>query len=308
MGPTASGKTELAMAISDILPCEIISVDSTQVYKGMDIGSAKPSQEELEKYPHHLIDIRDPSDAYSVASFRTDVLRLIEEILLRGHIPLLVGGTMLYFKALMTGLSDLPKANQDVRRTITMLAKSKGWGAVHDCLAAVDPQAAMRIHENDSQRLQRALEIYMVSGKTMTELQLTQRARHYLPYTFLNLAITPDNRSILHERIALRCKKMFDHGFIDEVKGLYAREDLNLNLPAIRSVGYRQVWNFLEAGGDLETTMYKCIIATRQLAKRQLTWLRSWLHVNWFNSLSSSLLSEVLASINDARKSIDSFH
>lgn len=300
MGPTASGKTALAMRLCDVLPCEIISVDSAQVYRGLDIGAAKPDLDELARYPHHLIDIRDPGDPYSAAEFRDDALALMQKIVSKGHIPLLVGGTMLYFRALVNGLADLPSADQKVRDEISKVAQEKGWSGVRDLLAAVDPEAAQRLHENDAQRLQRALEVYMVSGKTLTELQKAQNTNELFPYRYVSLAIAPKERKILHDQIALRCHQMFETGFVDEVKCLYVRGDLTMSLPSIRSVGYRQVWEYLEGRLSKDIVIDKCIIATRQLAKRQLTWLRSWPDIHWLDSLSTSLLSDALAFINSA--------
>ena len=299
MGPTASGKTALAMMLCDVLPCEIISVDSAQVYRGLDIGAAKPSADELKNYPHHMINIREPNEPYSAAEFRHDALEMMHNICLRGHIPLLVGGTMLYFKALMDGLADLPPADQKIRDEISDIAHKKGWGHVRDLLMEVDPETAVRLHANDAQRLQRALEVYKVSGKTLTELQKTQKTTEVFPYHCLNLAIAPKERKVLHQRIELRCNKMFAVGFVDEVKKLHARSNLHLDLPSVRSVGYRQVWEYLDGFLSKDVVMDKCIIATRQLAKRQLTWLRSWPDIHWLDSLSASLLHDALTIINN---------
>jgi tRNA dimethylallyltransferase len=276
MGPTASGKTSIAVSLVQQAPFEIISVDSAQVYRGMDIGAGKPSADILAKAPHRLINIRDPIDSYSAADFRHDALNEIADIQSKGKIPLLVGGTMLYFKALRDGLTAMPPANQEVRGKILELANESGWQAVHDRLAAVDSESAARIHPNDPQRLQRALEIYELSGKSITTIHKEGKQQENLPFDLRFIAIIPGQRSILHQKIAERLKQMLEQGFIDEVKKLYSRGDLNPSLPAIRSVGYRQIWAFLEGTYDESTMQEKALAATRQLAKRQLTWLRSW--------------------------------
>ncbi|WP_415837498.1 tRNA (adenosine(37)-N6)-dimethylallyltransferase MiaA [Parendozoicomonas haliclonae] len=294
MGPTASGKTDLAVALHERLPCDIISVDSALVFKGMDIGTAKPDAELLARAPHRLIDIRDPAQAYSAAEFREDALKEMNEIVARGRIPLLVGGTMLYYKALRDGLADLPAADEAVRQEILNQAETEGWAVVHARLQDVDPASAARIHPTDPQRLQRALEIYLVSGRTMTEL-VAEQERSKLPFRVLNLAVAPQDRSVLHERIALRFQKMVEAGFIDEVKALYERGDLHPGLPSIRCVGYRQAWSYLDGELSHDEMIFKGIVATRQLAKRQFTWLRSWEELNWFDSLSAHLQDEAVA-------------
>ena len=296
MGPTAAGKTDLAVTLHEQLPCDIISVDSALVYKGMDIGTAKPGSELLARAPHRLIDIRDPAETYSAAEFRADALREMKEITARGRIPLLVGGTMLYYKALRDGLADMPAADEAVRQEILDQAESEGWAAVHARLQSVDPASAARIHPTDPQRLQRALEVYLVSGRTVTELVAEQK-RTQLPYRVLNLAVAPQERSILHERIALRFHQMMDAGFIDEVEALYARKDLHPGLPSIRCVGYRQAWSYLDGELSRDEMVDRGIIATRQLAKRQFTWLRSWENLNWFDSLSADLLDSAMLSV-----------
>ena len=296
MGPTAAGKTDLAVTLHEQLPCDIISVDSALVYKGMDIGTAKPGSELLARAPHRLIDIRDPAETYSAAEFRADALREMKEITARGRIPLLVGGTMLYYKALRDGLADMPAADEAVRQEILDQAESEGWAAVHARLQSVDPESAARIHPTDPQRLQRALEVYLVSGRTVTELVAEQK-RTQLPYRVLNLAVAPQERSILHERIALRFHQMMDAGFIDEVEALYARKDLHPGLPSIRCVGYRQAWSYLDGELSRDEMVDRGIIATRQLAKRQFTWLRSWENLNWFDSLSADLLDSAMLSV-----------
>ncbi|WP_273803425.1 tRNA (adenosine(37)-N6)-dimethylallyltransferase MiaA [Providencia rettgeri] len=282
MGPTASGKTALAIELRKHLPVEIISVDSALIYRGMDIGTAKPTAEELSQAPHRLIDILDPSLPYSAADFRRDALKVMSEITAQGKIPLLVGGTMLYFKALLEGLSPLPSADASVRAQIEQIAQEHGWSEVHRQLAEVDPVAAARIHPNDPQRLSRALEVYLISGQTMTEM--TQTAGEELPYNVFQFAIAPQDRKILHERIEQRFHLMIDAGFEEEVRALYHRGDLHVDLPAIRCVGYRQMWSYLDGEISHDEMVYRGICATRQLAKRQITWLRSWENVCWLDS------------------------
>jgi tRNA dimethylallyltransferase len=274
MGPTASGKTAAALAIAQQVPCEIISVDSALVYRGMDIGTAKPSKEELAAVPHHLIDIIDPLDSYSVAQFRTDTLRLVAEISARGKVALLVGGTMLYYKGLADGLDDLPGADAAVRARLDQEASRIGWPAMHARLAQLDPATAARLKPNDSQRVQRALEIHALSGKPMSEL-LAQREKEELPFDLVSFALEPSDRAWLHQRIARRFDIMLDSGFLDEVTALRARGDLHPGLPSIRCVGYRQAWEYLDGAIDYAAMRETGIIATRQLCKRQLTWLRS---------------------------------
>ena len=281
-GPTASGKTDLAMRLVDEFNGEIISVDSALIYRQMTIGTAKPSAEELAAYPHHLVDILDPTEAYSAARFRVDALALIEDIQARGRLPILAGGTMLYFKALRDGMSELPEADPNVRREIEATAAEKGWPFVHLQLAEVDPESAERIHPNDPQRLQRALEVQRLSGVSMTEhRRIEQQNRAELPFTPIQIAIAPDDRSILHKRIAERFDKMLSNEFEDEVTTLFNRGDLNAGMPSIRCVGYRQMWSYLEREISYDQMREKGIIATRQLAKRQFTWLRSWQDLNW---------------------------
>ncbi|MEQ7919763.1 tRNA (adenosine(37)-N6)-dimethylallyltransferase MiaA [Xanthomonas sp. WHRI 1810A] len=303
MGPTAAGKTDLAIELTKVLPCELISVDSALVYRGMDIGTAKPSKALLGAYPHRLIDILDPSESYSAADFRRDALSAMAEITARGKIPLLVGGTMLYFKALLEGLADMPAADPEVRAQLESEARSKGWQALHDELAAIDPVSAARIHPNDPQRLSRALEVYRVSGLSMTahrDQQTAQSAEaaasgcHQLPYTVANLAIAPLDRSVLHTRIAQRFTHMLDQGFVEEVVALRSRGDLHSNMPSIRAVGYRQVWDHLDGKLTRDEMQERGIIATRQLAKRQFTWLRSWEDLHWLDSLACDNLPRAL--------------
>ncbi|WP_160052633.1 tRNA (adenosine(37)-N6)-dimethylallyltransferase MiaA [Shewanella litoralis] len=282
MGPTASGKTALAIEMATQHNCEIISVDSALIYRGMDVGSAKPSAQELALAPHRLIDILDPSESYSAADFRRDALVAIEDIIARGKTPLLVGGTMMYFKALLEGLSPLPSADDAVRQQILLQAEAQGWDALHQELCSIDPVAGERIHPNDPQRLSRALEVYRISGKTMTELTQTKSAA--LPYDVVQFAIAPNDRKVLHELIAKRFNIMLDQGFIDEVATLKARGDLHLDMPSMRCVGYRQCWQYLDNEFDHATMVEKATAATRQLAKRQLTWLRSWPDLQWLES------------------------
>lgn len=285
MGPTASGKTDLAIALRQQLPVEVISVDSALIYKGMDIGTAKPTPAELALAPHRLIDILDPKESYSAMNFREDALKEMAEISASGRIPLLVGGTMLYYKALLEGLSPLPSADPIIRAEIEEKAAKIGWVGMHQELLAIDPVAGARINPNDSQRINRALEVFYITGKTMTEL--TAEKGEALPYRLLQFAIAPQDRAILHERIALRFQKMMDLGFEEEVKRLFLREDLHIDLPSIRCVGYRQMWEYLQGDISLDEAIYKGICATRQLAKRQITWLRSWKdEITWLDSLN----------------------
>lgn len=283
MGPTASGKTDLAIELSQRYPCDLISVDSALVYRGMDIGSAKPSAEEQARAPHRLIDIRDPAVAYSAAEFREDALREMAEIAAVGRIPLLVGGTMLYFKALFEGLADMPETDLAVRQQIEQQAIEQGWPALHAELAQVDPESAARIHPNHSQRIERALNVFRTTGQTMTALHQRQQSQPF-PYRTLQMAIAPLDRQVLHQRIERRFQLMVEQGFIDEVKALRARPDLHLDLPSMRAVGYRQIWEYLEGQLSLPEAIERGIIATRQLAKRQFTWLRNWPEVRWIHT------------------------
>lgn len=292
MGPTASGKTDLAIEICEKLPCEIISVDSALIYKGMDIGTAKPSATELKKAPHKLIDILDPAQSYSVAEFRKDALQEMQEITLRGKIPLLVGGTMMYFNALLNGLSPLPESDQEVRRAIEIQAKESGWDVLHQQLQQIDPTSAKRIHPNDPQRLIRALEVYLLTNRSMTDLMATKSDP--IPYNVKQFCIAPEDRKVLHERIAQRFKVMIDAGFQGEVEILKRRSDLHLNLPSIRCVGYRQMWQYLDGDYDFNEMCEKSIAATRQLAKRQLTWLRGWENITPLDTFSPNNLSKII--------------
>lgn len=274
MGPTASGKTDLAMELSDQINGELISVDSALIYRDMDIGTAKPTAQELEKYPHKLISFLDPKETYSAADFRKDALFEIEQAYHNGKTPILVGGTMMYFKSLIEGISQLPEADPKVREELEAMAQDKGWEYLHQQLAEVDPAAAQRIHPNDPQRINRALEVYKISGKTMTELQ--QQEKESFPYPVKQFAFQCEDKTLLHERIEKRFHLMLQQGFEQEVKSLYNRGDLHLDLPSMRSVGYRQMWEYLDGTLDYEEMIFRGVVATRQLAKRQLTWLRNW--------------------------------
>jgi len=296
MGPTASGKTALAMQLHEHLPCDIISVDSALVFKGMNIGTAKPTAEELDKYPHRLIDLIDPALRYSAADFCKDALIEIDRIRDQGRIPLLVGGTMMYFKSLIEGISPLPEANTDIRASIELEAKANGWKAIHEQLKAIDPVSAERIHYNDPQRLTRALEVYKITGKSLTEL--TKDKGQKLEGDVIQLAITPKDRKTLHERIELRFNLMLNQGFKEEVMQLKQRNDLHENLPSIRCVGYRQMWQHLNDEYDYDEMIFKGVCATRQLAKRQLTWLRNWPNITWLHMEDESNLQQVLSIIS----------
>jgi len=293
MGPTASGKTALAMALQEALPCDIVSVDSALIYRDMDIGTAKPTKEELSQYPHRLIDLRDASESYSAADFCHDALAEIAEIRSNGRIPLLVGGTMMYFKSLIEGISPLPTANAEIRQAIESEALESSWQIMHDKLAEIDPISAKRIHPNDPQRITRALEVYRLTGNTLT--QLTQIKGDKLAGNVLQLAITPKERSTLHERIALRYQQMIDMGFEQEVVQLKSRGDLHLDLPSIRCVGYRQMWQYLDGEFDHDEMIFRGVCATRQLAKRQLTWLRNWPDLHWLTTDDETNLAQVLS-------------
>lgn len=280
MGPTASGKTELALALAERLPCGLISVDSALVYRGMDIGTAKPGPAILRRFPHRLIDLCEPSEIYSAARFRADALTAMAEITAAGRIPLLVGGTMLYFRALQQGLSALPEADPDVRNVLNARLAGEGSAGLHRWLAAVDPAAAARIHPNDPQRVQRALEVYLLTGRPMTE-QWGLDDGPALPYRVIRLVRSPRERAVLHQRIADRFDHMLTLGFADEVRRLRARGDLSADLPSMRAVGYRQMWAHLDGEIDQATMRERAIIATRQLARRQYTWLRAEPGCHW---------------------------
>jgi len=298
LGPTASGKTALATALYQRLNAELISVDSALIYRGMDIGTAKPTPAELQLAPHHLIDIRDPAQSYSAADFRADALRLIAQIQHRGNIPVLVGGTMLYFKALLEGISPLPEADPAIRQQLEQEAAVKGWAAMHQQLAQVDPVSAARIHPNDPQRINRALEVYRISGQSLTAL--TAEKGEPFAYPVHQFAIAPDDRAILHQRIAQRYMLMLQQGFEQEVRRLKQRPGLHLDLPSMRCVGYRQMWQYLDNECSYQQMVERGIAATRQLAKRQLTWLRSWPDLHWLSSdvATEENLQAVLSSLS----------
>ena len=273
-GPTSSGKSSLALELARHVDMEIISADSAQVYRGMDIGTAKPSEIVLNSIRHHLVDIREPTEPYSAADFRQDILKLVPEIRNRGRLPVIVGGTMLYLRALKEGLAELPQADQEIRQEIDKMAGEKGWTAVHQELKRIDPESATRINPTDSQRLQRALEVYRVTGSTITELH--KIARVTCPFPLTEIGIMPPDRAQLHKSISQRFHTMLEQGFVDEVIALKSNANNHRALPAIRAVGYRQMWSYLDGDIDYSSMVKKSIIATRQLAKRQYTWLRSW--------------------------------
>lgn len=294
MGPTASGKTKLAISLVQNLPLEIISVDSAMVYQGMNIGTAKPTSLELQQAPHHLIDILDPKEPYSVGTFLRDIAPLIKKINAQGKVPLLVGGTMLYFNALQKGLATLPERCLQIRDKIEQEAKNLGWPALHEKLKRIDPEAAAKIKPTDKQRIERALEVYMLTQKPISDLQ---KQKILMDLNILPVAIAPSGREILHERIKKRCEMMLSQGFIDEVKALKERGDLSLNMSAVRAVGYRQVWEYLEGKTPENLLLDKMSAATRQYAKRQLTWLRTFPNVIMFDSEDQDLQAKVTAKI-----------
>jgi tRNA dimethylallyltransferase len=292
MGPTGAGKTDLAIRLAERFPVEIVSVDSAMVYRGMDIGTGKPPHTILQRHPHHLVDILDPSQAYSAGQFVRDAHNAIDAIRARGKLPLLVGGTMLYFRALRRGLAEMPQADPAVRREIDQQGALRGWPAMHAELAAIDPHAAGRIQPNDAQRIQRALEVHRLSGRTLTELHAAASpARPDLAY--IAFAWGPSERARLYEGIERRFRQMMDAGLLDEVRRLYERGDLNAALPAIRSVGYRQLWEHLASGGPLDHAIQRAILATRHLARRQLIWLRSESEVEWVDALEADCLAHM---------------
>ena len=293
MGPTASGKTDIAVRLCKRFPFDIISVDSALVYRGMDIGTAKPDAETQRRTPHRLIDIRDPEERYSAGHFVRDARREIDAILALGRVPLLVGGTMMYFRALTGGIAELPAADPQIRAAIDAEAENSGWPAVHEQLMAVDPEAAGRIKPNDRQRIQRALEVYRSSGRTLTDWQEAAPALASNGIEFLKIALQPDTRQILHERIEQRLNFMINNGFLDEVKVLRDRPDLTPEHPSMRSVGYRQLWQHLDGETTLEEARDKALFATRQLAKRQITWLRSEIGLLTFDPLEDDTIDAI---------------
>lgn len=292
MGPTATGKTDIAVSLFKQYSIDIISVDSAMVYKGMDIGTAKPSKELLNEVPHRLIDICEPDEIYSAARFRADALDEINDIHSRQRIPLLVGGTGLYFRALESGISDLPDADAEVRQRLELEAGEIGWEAMHSRLAGIDPDSAKRIHPNDPQRIQRALEIYEISGRSMTD-HYENAAASPFPFEVIKIILNPGDRSILHERIKHRFLNMLDEGFVEEVRTFHEDDQFSRSLPAMRMVGYRQIWKYLDGETDYEEMVEKGIIATRQLAKRQMTWLRKEKNGIWLDSEESGLIDKI---------------
>ena len=292
MGPTATGKTDIAEELFKRLPIEIVSVDSAMVYRGMDIGTAKPDKEFLHNVPHRLVDICEPDETYSAARFRDDALQAIKEIHSQNKVPLLVGGTCLYFRVLESGLADLPDADKDVRLRLGSEASEIGWEAMHDRLAKLDPVAAERIHPNDPQRIQRALEIYEISGRSMTD-HYEDAAISPFPFDIIKFILAPGDRSVLHERIKHRFLKMLDDGFVDEVKNFHTNDRFFGALPAMRMVGYRQIWNYLDGKTSYEEMVEKGIVATRQLAKRQMTWLRKEDNGVWYDADGTGLADKI---------------
>ncbi len=291
MGPTASGKTPLALALAQVLPVEIVSVDSAQVYRGMDVGTAKPSPSERRAVPHHLIDIIDPIESYSAARFRVDALRFMKDITARGRVPLLAGGTMLYFKALREGLSELPESDTEARGRIDEEAAARGWPALHAELARVDPETAARLKPTDAQRIQRALEVFRISGKPMSQL-FGRGKSAALPFRLIELALVPSNRAALHQRIETRFDAMLKDGLAEELRTLRKRYALRPGLPSMRCVGYRQAWQYLEGNLDRRELRERGIFATRQLAKRQLTWLRGMQEITTLDCLAPDVAAK----------------
>jgi tRNA dimethylallyltransferase len=298
MGPTGSGKSDLAVRLAEQLPLEIISVDSALVYRGMDIGTAKPSANVRARIPHHLIDIRDPATGYSVGEFILDAQQAMQQIWARGHQPLLVGGTMMYFHALTAGIADLPAADLAVRAEIDARAATLGWAAVHQELALVDPEAAARIHNNDPQRIQRALEVHRITGQTITTLQQA-RVSAFADVNVVEFALAPLERGELHTKIEIRFKAMLEAGFVEEVKSLYERGDLSPEHPSMRAVGYRQLWRYLKGQCALSEAESLAIAATRQLAKRQLTWLRRRTNARWLDSMRPEVAHVIFDALSE---------
>ena len=288
MGPTAAGKTDLAVRLAERLPADVVSVDSAMVYRGMDVGTGKPPPEALARTPHRLIDVREVTETYSAGDFRRDAAREIEDIRARGRIPLLVGGTLLYFRALERGLAPLPRASPAVRARIAAEGDRSGWPALHARLAAVDPEAARRVHPNDAQRIGRALEVFEVSGRRMSDWQRSTRGPAGVAGPIVRLAAAPADRAALHRAIEARFHAMLERGLVDEVRGLAARPGVDRGLPSMRAVGYRQVWDYLEGRSDRAAMAERAVAATRQLARRQLTWLRSLSGVCWLDPASGA--------------------
>ncbi|HEY2684493.1 MAG TPA: tRNA (adenosine(37)-N6)-dimethylallyltransferase MiaA [Steroidobacteraceae bacterium] len=297
MGPTGSGKSDLAVEVAKRLPMELVSVDSAMVYRGMDIGTAKPEPALRARIPHHLIDIRDPAESYSAGDFARDVVHVADAIWARGRTPLLVGGTMLYFHALTAGIARLPEADATVRAVIDAEAAHRGWAALHEELARIDPASAERIHVNDPQRIQRALEVFRITGETITELQRA-RVSAFADVQLIEFAIAPLERRDLHTRIRARFLSMLEAGFLDEVRGLFARGDLRAEHPSMRAVGYRQLWRYLAGSCELNEAIEQAVAATRQLAKRQFTWLRRRENAQWLNSMHPELPSQMIDALS----------
>ena len=291
MGPTAAGKTELALHLADRYPVELISVDSAQVYRGMNIGTAKPEPELLAQYPHHLINVRDPWESYSAGDFCRDVAQLLPEICGAGRMPVLVGGTMLYFQALQRGLAELPEADADLRAQLDARAAEEGWSALHAQLAQLDPATAERLRPTDAQRIQRALEVCLTAGEPMSALLATTRPQ--IEANYLNIGLLPSDRAVLHANIALRVDEMLAGGLVDEIRALLALPEMSADVSAMRAVGYRQIAGYLQGELSAEAAKEKAIVATRRLAKRQLTWLRSWADLQIVDSLAVDRLSRL---------------
>jgi len=299
LGPTASGKTAVALALAARFPAEIVSVDSAQVYRGMDVGTAKPDAAARARVAHHLVDIIDPTEAYSAGRFCDDAVRIAGEIITRGRVPILAGGTMMYFRALTRGIARLPPADAQVRAAIEERAATQGWGALHDELAAVDPVSAARLERGDSQRIQRALEVWRVSGETLSSLQARDPSPPQLPFATLSIALEPSERAVLHRRITRRFHAMLEAGLLEELEGLRGRYVLEAKLPSMRAVGYRQAWETLEGTAPRSTLAQRGIAATRQLAKRQLTWLRSMEGLERYDCLRPDLEGSVARRVED---------
>ena len=297
MGPTASRKTDVAISLCKRFPFDIISVDSALVYRGMDIGTAKPDAETLQRAPHRLIDIRDPEESYSAGDFVRDARREIDSIHAAGRVPLLVGGTMMYFRALIGGIAELPSADAEIRASIDADAEKSGWPAIHARLQEIDPAAAERIKPNDRQRIQRALEVYLVSGTALSEWQSRAQAELDQDLRFVKMALQPATRQVLHERIEKRLNLMLNNSFLDEVKVLHQRPGLTAEHPSMRSVGYRQLWAHLEGETSMEEAGKRALYATRQLAKRQITWLRSEVDLQSFDPLEATTIDAISASL-----------
>jgi tRNA dimethylallyltransferase len=305
-GPTGAGKTDLAIHLADRLPTEIVSVDSAMVYRGMDIGTGKPPAETRRRYPHHLVDIRDPTQSYSAGQFVRDAYRAIDDIRSRGRVPLLVGGTMLYFRALRRGLAEMPQADAEVRREIDAQGAALGWPAMHAQLAAIDPVAAARIQPRDAQRIQRALEVHRLTGVTLTALHAAAKPQR-AALSFIAYAWSPGDRSRLYDAIDRRFHRMMEEGLLMEVRRLYERGDLHAALPAIRSVGYRQLWEHFANGVSLESAIQAAILATRHLARRQLIWLRSEHELHWVDALEADARARIERSISSALAALNSY-